>query len=104
VINGKGGSEMKDYNIPIPGISDHDMVEITLRIKKDNRQSLYRIESFQWENGDESLQGDEISRTLARISRLKQAIRDYDAEWEVVQIYTPPRDSNYIQVLYRKKS
>ena len=97
---------MKDLNIPIPDFSGYDKADIIIKVRDGKRfQYSYRIESFIWEKEDEfSDEKDEISRSLARISRLKKAIRDYDKEWELIQIYTPPKDSRTIQVLYRKKS
>jgi len=44
-----------------------------------------------------------ISLSLARIERLRNAINNYDPAWELIQIYTPAKNSKYIQVLYRKK-
>jgi len=46
---------------------------------------------------------DEITQSLARISRLKKAIQNYDKSWELIQIFTPADHASYIQVLYRKK-
>jgi hypothetical protein len=97
---------MKDLNIPIPNFSEKNKAEIILKVRNGKLfQYYYRIESFIWENDDEfSNEADEISRSLARISRLKKAILDYDKEWELIQIYTPSKDSRTIQVLYRKKT
>lgn len=97
---------MKDFNIPIPNFSENDKADIILKVRNGKLfQYNYRIESIIWEKEDEfSHEKDEITRSLARISRLKKAIRDYDTDWELIQIYTPSKDSRTIQVLYKKKS
>jgi len=46
---------------------------------------------------------DNISRSLARIHRLKKAIESYNPEWELIQIYNPNENARFIQVLYRRR-
>ena len=78
-----------------------------LHLKVGDRKISYdfRVESFPWDVVDElNNDSDDIARSLARISRLKKAIQDYDKSWELIQIFTPAENSKYIQVLYRKKT
>ena len=95
---------MKDLCVPIPGFGDSEQAEITLNYKGSKRTINYRVESFLWDS-DEDLfpEGDEVSISLARIERLKKAIRDYNKDWELIQIFTPAENARSIQVLYRKK-
>jgi hypothetical protein len=95
---------MKDLCVPIPGFGDSEHAEITLNIGGNKNAIDYRVESFAWDS-DEDLfhDGDEVSVSIARIERLKKAIRLYDKEWELIQIFTPSENAKSIQVLYRKK-
>ena len=95
---------MKDICVPIPGFGDSERAEITLLIG-DNQQKLdYRVVSFPWESDeDNNSENDVVSVSLARIERLKNAIREYDTHWELIQIFTPCENAKNIQVLYRKR-
>jgi hypothetical protein len=95
---------MKDLTIPVPNFSDHDKAEIELRVGGKKITYNFRVESFFWETEDDlSVTDDHVSRSLARICRLKKAIEEFDGEWELIQIFTPLENSKTIQVLYRKK-
>ena len=95
---------MKDLVIPIQNFDDHDKVEIEVKVGDKRHIYNYRLESFFWDVEDELPDSlDEVSKSLARIHRLKKAIREYDKNWELIQIFTPSKDSASIQVLYRKK-
>ncbi len=95
---------MKDLSIPVPGFKDYDNAEIILKIGGKEIQYNFRIVSFPWEDDkDEENFTDHLSRSLARIYRLREAIENYDKKWELIQIFNPSENSNYIQVLYRKR-
>lgn len=95
---------MKELIIPVQNFDEHDKVEIELRVGAKNTVYQYRLEAFSWDIEDVfSGSDDEISRSLARIHRLKKAISEYDRKWELIQIYTPSKDASIIQVLYRKR-
>jgi hypothetical protein len=95
---------MKDLCIPIPGFGENEIAELHLKVGDQKISYDFRVESFPWDIDDE-LNGnsDEITQSLARISRLKSAIQNYDKSWELIQIFTPADHASYIQVLYRKK-
>ncbi|MEE4196958.1 MAG: hypothetical protein V2I54_04890 [Bacteroidales bacterium] len=95
---------LKDLCIPIPGFGEDEIAELHLKVGDRKISYDFRVESFPWDVDDE-LNGnaDEITRSLARISRLRKAIENYDKNWQLIQIFTPAENSNYIQVLYRKK-
>jgi hypothetical protein len=95
---------MKDLCVPIPGFGDSEHAEITLNVGQNKQTIKYRVESFLWDS-DEDLfpEGDDVSISLARIERLKRSIREYDKDWELIQIFTPSENAKSIQVLYRKK-
>ncbi len=95
---------MKDLCVPVSHFGDDEIAEISLTIGGRKSTYNFRVESFPWEVEDElSRFDDELSQSLARIDRLKNAIRKYDQQWELIQIFTPTENSKHIQVLYRKK-
>ena len=95
---------LRDLCIPIPGFGENEIAELTLKVGDRKFSYDFRVESFPWDAEDElNGESDEISRSLARISRLKSAIEKYDKSWELIQIFTPTHSSKFIQVLYRKK-
>ena len=96
---------LKDLCIPVPGFGENEIAELHLKVGDKKISYDFRVESFPWDLDDE-LNGDSdnISRSLARISRLKASIENYDKSWELIQIFTPASASKYIQVLYRKKT
>lgn len=95
---------MRELCIPIPGLNSDQSAEIKLKIGKEEIGYDFRVVSFPWDIEDElSVERDELSKSLARITRLKTAINDYSQEWELIQIFNPAEDASFIQVLYRKK-
>ena len=95
---------LRELCVPVPHLQEEEIAEIILKIGKQEVNYHFRVESFPWDHEDElSAGGDELTRSLARITRLRKAIEGYDKEWELIQIFTPVEDSKFIQVLYRKK-
>ena len=95
---------MKDLCVPIPGFGDSQHAEILLNIEGNQQTIIYRVESFLWESEEDIFPDrDSVSISLARIERLKNSIKNYDKNWELIQIFTPPEHAKFIQVLYRKK-
>ena len=95
---------MRELCIPIPGFNSDQTAEIKLNIGKEEISYDFRVISFPWDVKDElSIEEDELSKSLARITRLKTAINEYSKEWELIQIFNPAEDASFIQVLYRKK-
>lgn len=96
---------LKDLCIPIPGFGENEIAELHLKVGDKKISYDFRVESFPWDINDElNGENDELTASLARISRLKKAIEGYDKTWELIQIFTPASDSKFIQVLYRKKT
>ena len=95
---------MKDLCIPVPGFQENEIAELHLKVGDRKISFDFRVESFPWDVDDE-LNGDadDLTRSLARITRLKNALKSYDKSWEVIQIFTPKEDAHFIQVLYRQK-
>src|SRR4030042_4653797 len=96
---------MKGLCVPIPNLGEQEIADIELKVGQERMQYSFRVESFPWDVEDDlTIDEDEISRSLARIHRLKKAIESYNPEWELIQIYNPNENARFIQVLYRKRS
>lgn len=96
---------MKDLCVPIPHLNDNQIAQLEVTVGQEKLKYEFRVESFLWEVEDDLVThtSDHLSRSLARITRLKKAIETYDKEWELIQIFTPSEHSKFIQVLYRKR-
>jgi hypothetical protein len=96
---------MKDLCVPIPDLKDNQIAQLEVTVGQEKLKYEFRVESFLWETNDDlnNQSKDHVSHSLARITRLKQAIESYDKNWELIQIFTPSDNSKFIQVLYRKR-
>jgi hypothetical protein len=96
---------MKDLCVPIPNLKDNQIAQLEVTVGEEKLKFEFRVESFLWETDDDlnNQSHDHVSHSLARITRLKQAIESYDKNWELIQIFTPSDNSKFIQVLYRKR-
>ena len=95
---------MKELCVPIPHFEEKESAEILIKVGDEMISYSFRVVSFLWEVKDEFSNGeDELSKSLARITRLKKSINSYDKDWELIQIYTPLDEARFIQVLYRQR-
>ena len=96
---------MKELCVPMPHFHDHQVAEVDLKVNGDKITYNFRVESFPWDVEDElsNKDSDPVSTSLARITRLRNSINNYDKQWELIQIFTPDDRSKHIQVLYRKR-
>ncbi len=95
---------MKDVSIPIPNFNENEPVEVEVKIGKNKVIYNFRIVKFPWENDINDINNnEELINSLFKINRLKKMINEYDKNWELIQIYTPPMDAKKIEILYRKK-
>jgi hypothetical protein len=94
---------MREICLPLAHVKDNEQVDLKVSIGKGRKIQHFRIEAFQWDCKDE-LSGcnDATSISLARISRLKKSIENYDSAWELIQIFAPLENSKFIKVLYRE--
>ena len=83
---------MREIVVLIPDIDVEQNVEIDVRINGRKKTLKYRVELINWEGND---QGD-------RITVLKHKIKDYDKDWELVEIGAP--SDTEIPLMFRKKS
>ena len=96
---------LKDICIPLPGFGEEEIAELHLQVGDPKIVYDFRVESFHCDVEDNltNESDDDVSRSLARIERLRNAINKYDKSWELIQIFNPPENAKYIQVLFRKK-
>ena len=93
---------MKDVSIPIPNFNENEPVELEVKVGKNKMKYYFRIVSFPWETYEDQ-EDESIGNSLFKINLLKKAIKNYDKGWELIQIYTPPKNAKKIEILYRKK-
>ena len=94
---------MKDLTIPIPNDGNTDTVEVEVKVGTKKIQYFFRIESFPWIDEQKYDQEVSISQSLEKIDRLRSIIKDYDNNWELIQIFTPKAEAQHIQLLFRQK-
>lgn len=97
---------MKEICIPISRFKEDEIAEVTVKIGDRKENFHFRVESFPWKTGgNEPVNEDEyVIESLKRIYRLKKVLKEYDSQWELIQIFTPSENADHIQVLYRKKN
>ncbi len=95
---------MNELCIPVPNFKENEVAEVSVKIKDATFNYNFRVESFPWNTNDElSNLSHPVERSLARITRLKNAIENYDKNWELIQIFNPSEKADHIHVLYRKR-
>ena len=84
---------MPKIKIQLPGVEAEDKVEVEVTVNGKRRKYAYRIEIFDWEDYAEP--GED------RVSCLKRIIRNYDRNWELVQIGEPT--DREISILFEQR-
>ena len=83
---------MREIVILIPDIDIEQNVEIDVRINGRKKTLKYRVELINWEGDDKQ----------DRVTVLKHKIKDYDKDWELVEIGAP--SDNEIPLMFRLKN
>lgn len=83
---------MREVVILIPSIDIEQNIEIDVRINGRKKTLQYRVELLSWEGDD--AQTD-------RVKILKHKVKEYDKDWELVEIGAPTKDN--IPLMFRKK-
>jgi len=84
---------MREVVLSIPNIEPEQNVEIEVRINGRKKTLNYRVELVALENYTES--------TEDTVTVLKHVIKEYDRDWELVQIGAPTHDK--IPIMFRKR-
>ncbi|PIQ30305.1 MAG: hypothetical protein COW63_10055 [Bacteroidetes bacterium CG18_big_fil_WC_8_21_14_2_50_41_14] len=82
---------MREIVILIPDIDKEQNVEIDVRINGKKKTLQYRVELLSWEGSPE----------IDRITVLKHKLKDYDKDWELVEIGAPTETE--IPLMFRRQ-
>jgi hypothetical protein len=85
---------MREVVLSIPTLDAEQNLEIDVRINGRKRTITYRVEIINWEGSDPSSE--------EKVTVLKHAIKEYDKDWELIQIGAPTKEN--IPLMFRKKS
>ena len=85
---------MREVVLSIPTLDAQQNLEIDVRINGKKKTLKYRVEIIHWEGTAPSSE--------EKVTVLKHAIREYDTNWELIQIGAP--DNDKIPLMFRKKS
>jgi hypothetical protein len=84
---------MREIVILVPDVDIEQNIEIDVRINGKKKTMQYRVELLSWE-------GNEVP-PKDKVTVLKHVIREYDKNWELVEIGAPSEDN--IPLMFRKK-
>jgi hypothetical protein len=85
---------MREVVLSIPTLEAEQNVEIDVRINGRKKTLKYRVELIHWEGTEPTSE--------EKVTVLKHAIKEYDKNWELIQIGAP--DNEKIPLMFRKKS
>ena len=84
---------MKEICLPFSGIADNESAEVIVRTQDSDKTWKYRVVSFGIKNNNNQV----------IIEDLRAKIKQYDPEWELIQIFDTSEGTEHVHVLYRKK-
>ena len=92
---------MRDICIPLKDVEDDKPVEVIVNVAGEMRKYSFRVETFDWSISDKESSEHQFDIYTLRIQKLREAIESYDKNWEVIQIFDPGKDSDFVQALFR---
>jgi len=84
---------MREVVLSIPTLEAEQNLEIDVRINGKKRTIKYRIEIVHWKGSK--------STSEEKVTVMKHSIKEYDQDWELIQIGVP--DNDHIPLMFRKK-
>ncbi|NIM90222.1 MAG: hypothetical protein GTO17_04660 [Candidatus Aminicenantes bacterium] len=84
---------MREVVLQIPTLEAEQNIDIDVKINGKKRTLHYRVEIIDWE--------DYNGQTADKVEVIKKVIRDYDRDWQLIEIGMPT-DKN-IPIMFRKK-
>jgi hypothetical protein len=88
---------MKEICLPYTG-AGKDTIEVMVRNCSNKMEWQYRVESVHIEEKD-----NVYNRKQTIIDRLISYIKNYDSNWELLNIYDSEPKEGFIHILYRKR-
>jgi len=83
---------MKEIALSIPTLEAEQNIDIDVRINGNNRSLRYRLEIVAWEGAARPEEN--------RADVLRRVIKDYDRDWQLVQVGAPTDKT--IPIMFRK--
>ncbi len=84
---------MREVVLQIPTLEAQQNIDIDVKINGKRRTLHYRVEIIDWEDYD--------GETADKVEVIKKVIKDYDKNWQLIQIGIPT-DKN-IPIMFRKR-
>jgi hypothetical protein len=85
---------MKEINLLIPTLESEQNIDIEVRINGKRRCLHYRVEIISWD--------ERVKETIDKVEVLRRVIREYDKNWQLIQIGAPSDTS--IPIMFRQMS
>jgi len=85
---------MREVVLQIPCLEAKQNIEIDVKINGKKRTLKYRVEIVELESGETDAE--------ERVDTLKRVIREYDKNWELINIGAPIETN--IPIMFRKKT
>ena len=92
---------MRDICLPLREVENDQPVEVIVNVAGESRRYNFKVETFDWSITDAELADHPFDPYTLRIQKLREAIEKYDKNWEVIQIFDPGKESNFVQALFR---
>ncbi len=84
---------MREVVLQIPTLEAQQNIDIDVKINGKRRTLHYRVEIIDWEDYD--------GETADKVEVIKRVLKDYDKNWQLIQIGIPT-DKN-IPIMFRKR-
>ena len=94
---------MRDICLPLKDVENDQPVEVIVNVAGESRKYNFRVETFDWSISEKEVAEHPFDIYTLRIQKLREAIEKYDKNWEVIQIFDPGKDSDFVQALFRLK-
>lgn len=84
---------MREVVLQIPTLEAQQNIDIDVKINGKKRTLHYRVEIIDWD--------DYNGETADKVEVIKRVLKDYDKDWQLIQIGIPT-DKN-IPIMFRKR-
>ncbi|MDH4219538.1 MAG: hypothetical protein OEY18_01830 [Candidatus Aminicenantes bacterium] len=84
---------MREVVLQIPTLESEQNIDIEVKINGKKRTMHYRVEIIAWEDYD--------GETADKVDVIKRVIREYDRDWQLIEIGMPT--DTHIPIMFRKR-